>query len=140
MAHEDKMMSHVLDAQKRIGRLAERDYGLSLKKISLESGIPYPTIRSYFSQARDVRLAEMPVSALCKLVDVIPDELLSHMLQPVGRLIDRCPEDDDHDVTAENCIQFLTRKQKAHHPESPAGVDIAPCESDELKLAKARLA
>lgn len=134
------MMSHVLDAQKRIGRLAERDYGLSLKRISLESGIPYPTIRSYFSQAHDVRLAEMPVSALCKLVGVIPDELLSHVLLPVGRCLESVDVDDDHDATADNCIAFLTRKQKAHHPESPAGVDIAPCEDAELRGVKARLA
>jgi hypothetical protein len=64
--------------------LAERDHDLTLKAISLDSGIPYDTLRSY--AARDP--AMMPVSALLKLVDVVPDYLLSQLLDPVNRRLE----------------------------------------------------
>jgi hypothetical protein len=138
MAHSDRISALTLAAQERIFRLAARDYGLSLKTISLESGIPYNTIRAY--AAHNGEQAMMPIAALLKLVGVLPDELLSHLLEPVGRIIDRPSEDGDHDATVQNCIDFVTRKQRAHHPESPAGVEIADCEDQDLRKSKARLA
>jgi hypothetical protein len=128
----------ILSAQSRIFRLAERDCGLCLKAISLDSNIPYETLRSYAGHKG--AQAMMPVSALCKLVGIIPDELLSHIFEPVGRIIDRPSDESDHDYTVANCIDFVARKQKAHHPESPEGEKIAPCEDSELRVAKARLA
>lgn len=80
----DRLASLTLEAQRRIFRLAERDYDLSLKAISLDSGIPYDTLRSY---ARRDDTSMMPVSAVLKLCDVIPDHLLSHLFDPVGRHI-----------------------------------------------------
>jgi hypothetical protein len=81
----DRLTDMVLAAQTRIFRLAERDYGLSLKAISVESGIPYNTIRSY--NGHNGAPVAMPLTALLKLVGVIPDDLLSHLLDPVDRRI-----------------------------------------------------
>jgi hypothetical protein len=128
----------ILSAQSRIFRLAERDCGLCLKAISLDSNIPYETLRSYAGHKG--AQAMMPVSALCKLVGIIPDELLSHIFEPVGRIIDRPSDESDHDYTVANCIDFVARKQKAHTPDSPGGVEIVDVEDKDLRVAKARLA
>ena len=76
--------------------------------------------------------AEMPVSALRKLVGVIPGELLS-LLLPDGFAIVQVPENIDHDEIASACRAYIDAKDRAHHPESPAGREIAPCEDDELR-------
>jgi hypothetical protein len=114
--------------QERIFRIAQRD-GLTLKAISLDSGIPYSTLRSYAGNNGET--AEMPVSALYKLVGVIPDELLS-LLLPEGRAIVAVPENMDHDQIADACADYLHAKNAAHHPESEAGRDISPREQEAL--------
>jgi hypothetical protein len=114
--------------QERIFRIAQRE-GLTLKAISLDSGIPYSTLRSYAGNNGET--AEMPVSALYKLVGVIPDELLS-LLLPEGRSIVLVPEQIDHDQIAAAFADYLHEKNQAHHPDSPAGRDIADCEREVL--------
>lgn len=116
------------ETQERIFRIAQRN-GLTLKAISLDSGIPYSTLRGYAGNSGET--AEMPVSALRKLVGVIPDELLS-LLLPDGRVIVRVPEDMDLDRLAEDFADFLAAKNAAHHPESECGRDIGPNEHAEL--------
>jgi len=135
----DSEIPHCTKAtQERIFRIAQRN-GLTLKAISLDSGIPYSTLRSYAGNNGET--AEMPVSALCKLTGVVPDELLS-LLLPDGRAIVQVPEDIDHDELATAMTDWLATKNQAHHPESPAGRDIAPCEDNVLrgKFAKVKAA
>lgn len=135
MATDDRITFLVLEAQQRIFRLAERDHGLSLKALSLDSGMPYNTIRSYAGGA-----SVMPVPALLKLVGVIPDELLSQMLEPVRRhLAENDSDDGDHDTLASNCIEFVGKHSRARHPASPAGTDIAPCEDKDLRETRQQL-
>jgi hypothetical protein len=61
MAHDCTISQQTKATQERIFRIALRD-GLTLKAISLDSGIPYSTIRSYAGHNGEP--AEMPVSAL----------------------------------------------------------------------------
>lgn len=121
--------------QKRIFRIALRN-GLTLKAISLDSTIPYNTLRSYAGSGCET--AEMPVSALYKLIGVIPDELLS-LLLPEGRQIVRAPEDIDLDELARVAREFCAGKDQAHHPESEAGREIGPNETERLMNAAALL-
>lgn len=114
--------------QERIFRLAQRDHGLTLKAISLDSGIGYTTIQSYASGG-----SVMSIASLFALVGVIPDELLS-LLLPEGRVIVQAPDALDHDDIERACRDFLTAKGEAHHPESPAGRDIADCEREALDV------
>lgn len=116
------------DTQERIFRIAQRQ-GLTLKAISLDSGIPYSTLRGYAGNSGET--AEMPVSALYKLVGVIPDELLS-LLLPVGRAIAQVPEGIDHDELERALLDYVGTKADAHRPESPAGRDLSDCEIDKL--------
>lgn len=130
MANERDISHCTKSTQERIFRIAQRD-GLTLKAISLDSGIPYSTIRSYAGNNGET--AEMPVSALYKLTGVIPDELLS-LLLPEGRAIVQVPEGVDHDAIAEWMRDYLAAKDQAHRPDSPAGRDIADCEDNVLRV------
>ena len=115
-------------------RLAERDHGLSLKILALDSGIPFGTLRSY-SQG-----TAMPVSALVKLSRVIPNELTSLMLDPGGKVLaDAEPEETDIDDAAIAALDLLSRYVKARHPESPGGVRIVHSEVADIRLAASGL-
>jgi hypothetical protein len=127
MALDDRILHLTLDCQRRIFRLAERDYGLSIKAIGLDSGIPYTTVRTYAAGE-----AVMPVTALVKLVGVIPDGLLSQLLDPASRCIVRIPAGVDYDEVSSACRAFIDHKEQAHHPESEAGRDIGPGEQESL--------
>ena len=76
MANSYAATQHVVDAQERMLRLAERDYGLSIRDLMAETGIPEATLRSY------KKGAVMPITAFAKLCLVIPDDLTSLMLPP----------------------------------------------------------
>lgn len=135
MATDDRISLLVREAQRRIFRLAERDHGLTFKAVSLDSGIAYNSIRGYASGE-----TIMSIPTMLRLVGVIPDSLLSHLLDPVGRhLAENETDDGDHDSLATNCIDFAARHAQARHPQSPAGVEIAPCEDDDLRAARTQL-
>lgn len=127
----------ILKAQSRIFRLAERDHGLTMKVIGLDSGIPYETIRSYAGHKGAQSM--MPVSALCKLVGVIPDELLSHMLDPVGRQIVTDDDDHDLDILGEGADELAAEVRRARAPSSPGGVEIVDIEEARIRSKALRL-
>lgn len=132
MAHESDISHNIKATQERIFRIATRPgEGLTLKAISLDSGIPVSTLRSY--AGTNGSTAEMPVSALYKLVGVIPDELLG-LLLPEDRMIVRAPEGLDHDEIEEICADYMATKAKAHHKDSPAGREISDCERAALDI------
>lgn len=130
MATSSDISHNAKATQERIFRIAQRN-GLTLKAISLDSGIPYSTLRSYAGHNGEP--AEMPISALAKLVGVIPDELLS-LLLPEGRAIVVVPEQIDHDQVAEAFHDYLTCKEQAHRPDSPGGREIVDCEDNVLRV------
>lgn len=132
-SHDDNIASQIRRTQQTVFRIAIKERGLTLKVISLDSGLGYTTIQSY---ARGE--AAMSVSALFKLIDVIPDDLLS-LLLPTGRMIVSVPDDIDHDTVADMASDYVRTKADAHHVDSPAGREIAPCEADALNASAARL-
>jgi hypothetical protein len=133
VSHEDNIMCRQRIEQERVFRLAQRDHGLTLKAISLDSKLGYTTIQSYAKGE-----AVMSIASLFKLVGVIPDELLS-LLLPEGRVIVQAPEEIDHDEIAEAVHDYLTTKERAHHPLSEAGRDIGPGEDNVLRGKFARV-
>lgn len=106
--------------------------GISLKQVSFDSGIPYPTLQSYFPAEGSRDPAVMPTSGLFCLVGALPDDLLSLFL-PDGRVIVSVPEGVDHDRVAPALRDYLRAKDEAHHPDSEAGRDIGPGEDKALR-------
>lgn len=123
--YETREISHSQrETQERIFEAA-RKRGLTLKAISVLSGVPVSTLRTWAGENGATAL--MSIDGLFKLCGVIPDDLLS-MLLPTGRVIVRMPEEIDHDQVEDLCRDFLAAKGKAHHPDSPGGREISPCE------------
>jgi hypothetical protein len=114
--------------------------GISLKAVSLDSGIPYPTIISYFPGERDRQPATLSGAAIFTLCETkaLPLDLLSLVL-PAGFQIIRAPEDVDHDTLCELAAEYVAEKNRAHHPESEAGRDIGPSERSNLTGKAVRL-
>ncbi len=135
MATNDRIRSETIRCQQRIGRLAQRDYGLTLKMLSLDSGIPYPTIRNYFGQG-DQELSELPVSALVKLIGVIPDELLSQLFDPADRHLAKNADDDAcYDTLGDKADNVARLVRQARSPTSPGGTEIIAVEESGIKRA-----
>jgi hypothetical protein len=121
----------ILRAQDRIFRLAERDHGLTLKSISLDSGIPYETLRSY--RGNKGAQSMMPVSALVRLAGVIPDILLSHLLDPADRHLVPNDDDDELDDLGDRADEVAREVRRARHPNSPGGTEIVAIEEERIK-------
>src|SRR3546814_6075059 len=81
MATECEITMAVEQAQIRMFDLAKRKHGITRKVLNLETGIAISTLRSYEEGT------SMPVSALVKMARVIPNELLSLMLDVGGKVI-----------------------------------------------------
>jgi hypothetical protein len=110
---------------------------IPLKVISYDSGIPYPTLLTYFPGG-ERHPAELPSSAVFSLCGVLPDDLIN-LLCPKGYAVVPVPEDVDYDTINQHCMDFLSEKSAAHHPESEAGRDIGPNEHNRLSAKVVRL-
>lgn len=107
--------------------------GISLKAVSFDSGIPYPTIVSYFPGEKDKQPATIGGAAiycLC-ITKALPLDLLS-LLMPDGFQIVQVPEGINHDTICEMASDYVAAKNRAHHPESEAGREIGPGEDTHL--------
>ena len=133
MGHNTNIPDRQRRETARVFRLAERDHGLTLKAIALDSGLGYSTVQTYASGH-----AVMSIASLFCLIGVIPDELLS-LLLPDGRQIVRLPDGLDHDAISDLCQDYLRTKEAAHKPDSPAGREIADCEDEALTGKAVRL-
>ena len=101
-----------------------------LQVVSFDSGIPYPTLLTYFPGGDRVP-AELPTSAAFALCRALPLDLVN-LLCPEGFAVVRIPNDVDYDAINQHCMDFLSEKAAAHHPESEAGVHLGPTEQQRL--------
>lgn len=136
MTHDDIILHRTKDLQRRMFRVATDPmrFGLTLKAIAFDSGIPETTLRTYSSGA-----AGLPFHCFRKLAKVLPDELLSIMLSEDEKAIVSCSDDGDHDTIAATCIDYAGAHVRARHPESECGVDIGPGEHVDLTGKRAQL-
>lgn len=112
--------------------------GISLKAIAQDSGLPYPTVISYFPGERDREPATIPMSAVFALADVLPLDLLS-LLLPDNLAIVAAPEGLNHDDIAAVCGDYLTTYAAARHPASESGIQLGARESGRLDEVATRL-
>lgn len=130
MATDCRITHQTLETQKLIFRVATNPmrYGLTFKAIEADSGIPYSTLRTY---ARGE--AMMPLTAFIRLASILPNDLMSLLLEPAGKHIeDDDTGDSDHDTAAAHCIDFAAAVARARHPESPGGPEIVESEAADL--------
>lgn len=123
----------VRERQQAIRREMDRR-GISLKQVQFDGGWEtVSTVASYFPQEGGKDPATMSVAALFRLLTTkaLPAELLS-LLLPDDFAIVQIPSAIDHDDVERACRDFLATKGEAHHPDSPAGRDIADCEGRTL--------
>lgn len=113
--------------------------GIALKAVSYDSGIPMPTLLSYFPGG-EREPSVLPATALFKLLagDALPHDVLSLIL-PDGEQIVRAPEELDHDEMERVARDYLAAKGAAHHPDSPGGREISECEDAALDSKAAYL-
>lgn len=103
MGHDYNIVSATKSLQRAIRAQFDKR-GLHLKLISMDSGIPYPTLLSYFP-AGEHEPANLPLSALHALAGNIPDDLLS-LLAPDGFVMVRAEFSDELEEEA-HCLERL---------------------------------
>ena len=109
--------------------------GIALKFVAAKSGIPFPTLCTYFPGnergAEPREPVQLPSGALYKLCGVIPDDLLN-LLMPDGFAIVRVPSGIDYDEISRWAHDFNAKKLAAHHADSECQEQIGPTERSEL--------
>jgi len=108
--------------------------GITHKVVHYETGLSLSIIGQY---ARGE--TAMGMSAALKIRKAVGAELFSMLLDDGDYLVE-ANADIDHDDLAAGCIEYASAHARARHPESPAGVDIAPCEHETLSGHAAKLA
>lgn len=131
MRPDNRIIDDTKREQARVFRIAldPKRYGLTLKAISMDADIGYDSLRNYASGE-----TEMPLSALRRLIGVIPNELLS-ILMPEGVQIVSVPEGINLDEIADWAEHFAALKLAAHRADSECKEQIGPGERCELDKA-----
>lgn len=126
----DRLTTLTLGRQQSMFRLAERDHGLTRKMVSVDSGIHYDTLGTYWRGE-----AVMPFTAFLKLVDVVPDYLLSRMLASVNRHLAPNEEGNgDLDALGREAASFT-----AEYVDAKSEGNVTPIERARLKEHAERL-
>lgn len=135
MAHDCTITDAVKMRQKLMFRLAATEkYGsITHKMVHYETGLSTSIIGQY---ARGETAMGLP--AALKIRKVVGAELFSLLFEDGDHLIE-VSDDIDHDTLSTGCIDYAHAWMRARQPDSPAGVEIAPCEDKELKAHAAKL-
>lgn len=107
-------------------RLAERDYDLTIKRLSLLTEMSPDTLNTYRNGTA------IPLHAFVQLARYIPDELLTMCVEPAGKFIASEDGEGDLDTAGLDAGDAAHAVQRARHPASPGGVAIVPQERAEI--------
>lgn len=135
MPDRDGTKHDVLSAQEAMLRLAERDYGLTAKRLHAETKIPLSTIMSWKRATAPACMSLADFVAICR---VIPDDLTTLCMEPAGKSVGDCAT-TDLDELATHAGDYAHEYQKARHPASPGGTTIVPQEAAQLHEIRRRI-
>jgi hypothetical protein len=124
--------------QGELFRLAERDYGLTISALAVETGIPEKTLASY-NHSNIFARAKMPLWVFVRLCGVIPDDVTSIMVEPAGKCIKSTGTEPDLDELATEAGDYAHEYSKARHPASPGGTAIVHSEAATLHDIRRRI-
>lgn len=138
MSSDDTTLAFIVDTQIKIFDDARHDLQLSIPEIARQAKLQVPTVNAW-AQGRNA-LSLWGLKRLLRVKGLAP--LLSRLFDPEEFALVAVMAGIDHDEIAENFRDYLAEKDRAHHPESPDGRDIAPCEDNVLrgKFARVRAA
>lgn len=123
MANVDRESQDIIARQETVLRLAERDHGLTIKRLSAETGLPDSVLRSYKTGTA------MPLHNAVKLAAVLPDHLVSLWFEPAGKSVIDMPRDEDA------LMQELLREATGYAAEHvDRAADGAICHIDKSAL------
>lgn len=107
--------------------------GILLKIVAQDSGLPYPTLATYFPADPRAEPAQIPGGAIYAIAEgkALPADLLSELM-PAGWAVVRVPENVDVDEVADWAERFSARKLAAHRKDSECEEQIGPNEKDDL--------
>ena len=128
MAVKSGITERLIVQQKAMFRLAAAK-GFTQELIHSETQLPTTSLSEWANGK--TKLSLVGALAIAEIPD-FPCDLLS-LLLPHGMAVVRIPEGIDHDDAEQACLDFLSTKGAAHHPNSPAGRDIADCEDATLR-------
>lgn len=105
MANHCKAQQNFVTLQADLFRLAARDHGLSIKRLSLLADIPATTMTTWASGT------VMPAWAMVELAKYIPDDLMSLMTEPAGKFVGTLGDDGG------GCLDSLGREAAGYTAE-----------------------
>lgn len=127
MMSRDGTKHDVLTQQEAMLRIAERDHGITAKRLAAETGIPLSTVQSW---KRDLAPAQMSLGDFVAVCRVIPDHLTSLCLEPAGKQV----VDDGSGDGLLNELLLETSSYAADHIERMSDGTI--CHRDKAALAE----
>ena len=126
--------------QRAMFEAAAREYGLTLNVLAAETGISLSTLRCYAPSNRTTPASAMPIAVMLKLARVIPNHLVSLMLEPGGKAIaDAEADETDLDDAVIAGLELALKWAKARHPDSSSGIKIDHTEKPGLHIAASGL-
>lgn len=102
---------------------------IPLKVCAGKAGVSTSTFLSWFPAGGTPQIPSL--ASLAGLARALPSDLFSYLV-PDGLHIVPDPSGMDFDDFEKGCLEYIATKAAAHHPDSPAGRDIADCEKDAL--------
>ena len=130
-----------LNAQTEVGVcLSDPDCPVTRASVAKRAGWHINTLATYFPPNRDTQPTKLPLGSLWDLLEsgALPDDLAA-LLMPDGFQVVAAPESIDVHEIGRIVAELHALKTAAHHPESPAGVDLSDCEVSGIAAKAAEL-
>jgi hypothetical protein len=132
MSAFNSILSDSLRAQKRFFRLCDAA-GLTFKALHYDTDVPLPTLQSWAKETA------MPLSALHRFAKAgVPDELLSVLTEPGGKIVCNEGPEGDLDALAVEASGYVA-EWSATVASGDTGADICPEARERLSKRRTRL-
>ena len=113
MSDRDGTNREILAAQQEMFRLADAEYGLTLRAIASETGIPLTTLKTWTNSNIFAR-AKISLPDFVTLCRVLPDDLTSLCLEPANKHVGTNETSDgDFDALGREAAGFVADKLDA---------------------------
>ncbi|NQX93443.1 MAG: hypothetical protein HRT64_00685 [Erythrobacter sp.] len=127
----------LLLAQSAVG-VALRGSAMSLKVLAANSGLHPNSVAGYFPPDPAQKPTQLSGGSLLAVLKHLPSDL-ADLLLPDGYKLVEVPDSIDVHEIGRIVAELHALKTAAHHPDSPAGVEISECETRAIATKAAEL-